>query len=298
MSQFDWEFVGSVLLERERRPVIVLDLSGRIVRANKALLVFLEEGTRTHLVKFVDDWVLTDYRPAFLSAWGRALAGERPRVAVALGPTAFHLEPVFELVPLTHDGKVRSVMLVMVDAVASGPSLPLVPALGLLYEVSLDGAGRPERLLRALSADRQKLDTSAPCYRGLHGRDSICQGCPLEGLSSEGVSTLVRLESASPFRASLLSARKVRDDVATVSALPLDADSYGELVQARIEALGLKGKLTERERHVLALLLVGRTLDDIAAAEGITPRTAKYHQQNLLRKLGAESRTDLFRLLT
>ena len=40
---------------------------------------------------------------------------------------------------------------------------------------------------------------------------------------------------------------------------------------------------------------VGDTLD---LGDGITARTAKYHQQNLLRKLGAESRTDLFRLLS
>ncbi|MDP1829326.1 MAG: LuxR C-terminal-related transcriptional regulator [Archangium sp.] len=299
MSQFDWEFVGSVLLERERRPVLVLDPAGRIVRANRALLFFVEEGTRTHLVKFVDDWVLPDSRPAFLEAWTRAMAGERPRVSVALAPTAFHLEPVFELVPLKQDGLVRSVMMVMVDAVASGLSVPLLPSLGLLYEVSLDGDGRPERLLRALSPDRlHKVDTSVPCYRGLLGKDRACASCPVPGLSKENPSTAIRLESHSPFKAQLLSARRVRDDVASVNVVPVDQSIYSSLVQARIEALGVRAKLTERERHVLALLLMGRTLDDVASAEGISARTAKYHQQNLLRKLGAESRTDLFRLLS
>lgn len=299
MSEFDWEFVGAVLLERERRPVLVLDLAGRIVRANRALLFFLEEGVRTHLVKFVDEWVLPDSRPPFLEAWARAMAGDRPRVAVALRPTAFHLEPVFELVPLTQDSLVRSVMMVMVDAVASGgPSLPLVPALGVLYEVSIDGEGRPERLLRALSPERLlKIDTTAPCYR-MHGKDRPCEDCPVNGLRKENPSTVVRLVSHTPFQAELLSARRVRDDVATVTIVPIDQRVYGGLVQARIEALAAKAKLTERERHVLALLLMGRTLEDVASAEGITARTAKYHQQNLLRKLGAESRTDLFRLLS
>jgi DNA-binding CsgD family transcriptional regulator len=298
MSQFDWEFVGSVLLERERRPVVVLDPGGHIVRANRALLFFLEEGTRTHLVKF-SDWVLPDSRAPFLDAWERALAGERPRVTVALSPAAFHLEPVFELVPLTQDGVVRSVMMVMVDAVASGLSMPLVPSIGVLYEVSVDGQGRPERLIRALSSERlHKVDTTVPCYRGLHGYDRPCTHCPVNALGKENPATVVRLESHTPFKAQLLTARRVRDDVASVNIIPVDQAVYGGLVQARIEALGARGKLTERERHVLALLLMGRTLDDVAAAEGITARTAKYHQQNLLRKLGAESRTDLFRLLS
>jgi len=300
VSQFDWEFVGSVLLERERRPVLVLDLTGRVVRANRALLFFLEEGVRTHLVHFAEEWVLPESRPAFSETWARAMAGERARVSVGLRPTAFHLEPVFELVPLTQDGAVRSVMMVMVDAVASGHSMPLVPSLGVLYEISTDGEGRPERLMRALSPDRlHKVDTSVPCYRALMGRDQPCPDCPVSGLSKTGeTKTVVRVESNLPFKAQLLSARKVRDDVASVNIVPVDQGVYSALVQARIDALGARAKLTERERHVLELLLMGRTLDDVAEAEGITARTAKYHQQNLLRKLGAESRTDLFRLLS
>lgn len=55
-------------------------------------------------------------------------------------------------------------------------------------------------------------------------------------------------------------------------------------------------RLTERERQVLELILLGRTHDDIATVLGITERTSRYHQQNLLAKLGADSRMDLMRL--
>jgi DNA-binding NarL/FixJ family response regulator len=55
-------------------------------------------------------------------------------------------------------------------------------------------------------------------------------------------------------------------------------------------------RLTEREREVLDLLLLGRTHQDIAAVLGISERTSKFHQANLLLKLGAESRLDLMRL--
>ncbi len=55
-------------------------------------------------------------------------------------------------------------------------------------------------------------------------------------------------------------------------------------------------RLTAREREVLELLLLGRTHEDIAHVLGISERTSKFHQTNLLAKLGAESRLDLMRL--
>jgi len=57
-----------------------------------------------------------------------------------------------------------------------------------------------------------------------------------------------------------------------------------------------QARLTEREREVLDLLLLGRTHEDIALLLGISERTSKFHQANLFTKLGAESRLDLLRL--
>ncbi len=57
-----------------------------------------------------------------------------------------------------------------------------------------------------------------------------------------------------------------------------------------------QSNLTSREREVLELLLLGRTHEDVAQVLGITERTSKFHQANLLAKLGAESRLDLMRL--
>ncbi len=88
---------------------------------------------------------------------------------------------------------------------------------------------------------------------------------------------------------------------ARVRALLRVRDAYLELQAGagldrrrheRIEAAGL----TAREREVLELLLLGRTHEDIAVALGISERTSKFHQANLLEKLGAESRLDLLRL--
>jgi DNA-binding CsgD family transcriptional regulator len=69
------------------------------------------------------------------------------------------------------------------------------------------------------------------------------------------------------------------------------------LMNEHIEALACEHGLSAREREVLRLLVLGRTPQDIGVALGITARTAKFHQGNLLAKLGAESKFDLVRLL-
>jgi DNA-binding NarL/FixJ family response regulator len=66
--------------------------------------------------------------------------------------------------------------------------------------------------------------------------------------------------------------------------------------EERRAELVAQARLTEREREVLDLLLLGRTHEDIASLLGISERTSKFHQANLLVKLGAESRLDLMRL--
>jgi DNA-binding NarL/FixJ family response regulator len=67
-------------------------------------------------------------------------------------------------------------------------------------------------------------------------------------------------------------------------------------LQERRERLVAAAGLTRREREVLDLLLLGRTHEDVSLVLGISERTSKFHQTNLLRKLGAESRIDLVRL--
>jgi DNA-binding CsgD family transcriptional regulator len=67
--------------------------------------------------------------------------------------------------------------------------------------------------------------------------------------------------------------------------------------QARIQALATKAHLTDRERDVLSFLLLGRTLDDIAGLLSLSRRTVKFHQGNILQKLGADSRADLIRFV-
>jgi len=68
-------------------------------------------------------------------------------------------------------------------------------------------------------------------------------------------------------------------------------------IQQRIAALGKTTKLTEREAQILELLCLGGNFDEIAGRLGISPRTVKFHQENVLRKTGSSSRVELFRKL-
>lgn len=72
-----------------------------------------------------------------------------------------------------------------------------------------------------------------------------------------------------------------------------DLDS---LMRKRRERLIEEAGLSQRERQVLELLLLGRTHKEIALTLGISERTSKFHQGRLLEKLGADSRVDLTRL--
>lgn len=69
-----------------------------------------------------------------------------------------------------------------------------------------------------------------------------------------------------------------------------------EVVQLRLAYIVAQFALSPREREVFELLLYGFTADEIAERLGVSTRTVKFHQKNVLQKLDADSRLDLFRV--
>jgi DNA-binding CsgD family transcriptional regulator len=67
--------------------------------------------------------------------------------------------------------------------------------------------------------------------------------------------------------------------------------------ESKIRELADRARLSEKERTVLAYLVMGRSLEDIGKILEISTRTVKFHQANVLEKLGADSRVDLVRLI-
>ena len=70
-------------------------------------------------------------------------------------------------------------------------------------------------------------------------------------------------------------------------------DAYAEKAQAA--PADAYETLTTREREVLQLVAESSSASEIAARLGISPRTVETHRENLMRKLGLKSQTDLIR---
>lgn len=293
VSSVDWELIGLQLLERERRPVLLLDLSGRVMKANRAFLFLLPDGTRTHQVDFANEWLEASSRVPFQRALDGALRGARLQVTVALVNALFPVDLVLELTRVG-TGELPTVMAVMIDAVSRGPSLPLSPAAGLTYEVPLDQEG-PRHVTRSSAPGTRPVAGDQPCWKSVFNRDAECPVCPVRKLANQNQVTVVADDGGQAGQTVLVAERRGKS--AAVTVFPVDAALYSAIIQSRVESLAREGRLSPREREVLGLLVLGRSLNEIATATGITDRTAKFHQQNVLKKLGADNRVDLLRLL-
>ena len=53
--------------------------------------------------------------------------------------------------------------------------------------------------------------------------------------------------------------------------------------------------LTERQQEVLALLVKGNTMREVAAILKITPRTVAFHKYRIMERLGVSSNAELIR---
>ena len=84
----------------------------------------------------------------------------------------------------------------------------------------------------------------------------------------------------------------MRVSVRTLSEAALRAGQ-----QLRVGELSARAGLSPSEHNVLLLVVEGEPNSAIAGALGISESTVKFHLANLLRKLGADSRIDLMRLL-
>lgn len=95
----------------------------------------------------------------------------------------------------------------------------------------------------------------------------------------------------------VVTARLIDDNKVRVTVRCLDGSVLPELVDAKVARVAEANGLSDRERQVLQLLLRGRGVEDIATMLEIAPRTVKFHQANVLQKLGADSRLDLLRVV-
>jgi DNA-binding CsgD family transcriptional regulator len=95
----------------------------------------------------------------------------------------------------------------------------------------------------------------------------------------------------------LVMAEAIDEGTLRVTVRCIDSTFLSDLVEVKMARIAEARGLSERERQVLRLLLRGRGVEDIATMLEIAPRTVKFHQANVLQKLGADSRLDLLRVV-
>lgn len=135
------------------------------------------------------------------------------------------------------------------------------------------------------------------CYEFIAGLDKPCPDCPALRPAAHGNGQRLSVRSKTdPDGFQVTTADATRPDEISLRARGISSSTLTAIQDARIAALSDKAQLTERERDILALLLHGRSHDEIAQSLTVSPRTVKFHQGNILQKLGADSRADLLRL--
>jgi DNA-binding CsgD family transcriptional regulator len=163
-----------------------------------------------------------------------------------------------------------------------------------VYDVSIRDLGRIKRVWTQ-SAESNEDGPTSGTYTALEGSS----GDGPIGRAAASRRTCVGIaRSRSTVRAlDVVAARRIDDDTVRINAYRIDEHFLSGLLAARVEMLAEVASLTRREREVLELMLLGRSARDIAAALKISHSTAKFHQANVLDKLGADSRFDLLRVL-
>jgi DNA-binding CsgD family transcriptional regulator len=170
---------------------------------------------------------------------------------------------------------------------------------GRHYEICTR-AGDVGRVLACSShSTAPSSDGAARCHERFWLRATPCVNCPFfppPPTDDRRVrSAIVGTISGEPV---LVIGRRTGAHRVRIAEHRMSAQLVDQLVDWRIAILGREAKLSPRESEVFRLLVVGRSLDDIAGELGVVVRTAKYHQGNVLTKLGATSRNDLVRILT
>jgi DNA-binding CsgD family transcriptional regulator len=282
-----WEVLGSHLVERDSRPLAVLDLHGRILHANQSFRALLGRNLPQSLA--ASQWVHPDSMHKLQTALEKATGGSRALVTVVLPERYHHSDLVLDLERV--GGSKQFVFAVVLEATAQKSAAPVSPVHGVTYEVTL-GEATP-RVIRG----SQRLSSQEPCWQQMFGRATECPGCPVRRLDAHGAAVGVVPIAAPAFKVAIAFAERRTPRVVAVTTFELDEKLYRQVVSARIDNIAAACRLSGRERDLLPLLLEGRSLSEAAERTGITERTLRYHQQNLLRKVGVNSRQGLCRLV-
>lgn len=291
-ENMDWSAVALLLAERADLPALLLSRSGEVLLVASAA----ERALGWAYDSVGSDWI-ERHVPRKNTAAARwllemAASGALRRVELEVITGQGPALATFEAYSVVGHDTQSGVLLLLEKVVALTPE---APAHDYDYDVQelTTGVFTLRSVLR-LGA----LNTAAAgcCYEVLHGRSTHCEQCPLRGRSElTSPQAVVELVSDREYR--VTSALRTGGNLIRVSVRRLPSVAFLAIFEAKLTALSIRSRLSQRERAVLRQLIEGHTLDDIAQSLSITARTVRFHQANLLQKLGADSRADLMRLI-
>jgi DNA-binding CsgD family transcriptional regulator len=293
----DWTSIAALLAEQSDKPLVLLDRLGRIRLSSRTLETLLGIPRRDLLNRTWDSLAAPGANPWLDSA----LTGATTTLHTELQcPDGRRLSLVLKVAALGRDPE-PAVLLMVERSSVLRPTVEQLRGTEVDYTISATAVrfGRLEQL-KGFSADLGILrgENSCTCFKALHGRTEPCAECPvLRPLSEPWPRILVRRSAHKPDQFEVVTAQPSGHASVEVSVKTISDQALAEIHKTKIRALADRGKLTARERDVLDYMLMGRSLEDIASLLAIGRRTAKFHQSNVLEKLGADSRVDLIRLV-
>jgi DNA-binding CsgD family transcriptional regulator len=284
----EWLRVAMALLEQRDEPCVLLDRSARVLAANTAF-ADLVGAPASLLVE--RPWAEAlgargDVTPARIA---RAADGVlTPDEWVVRGADDKALRLSVQIAPI------RGTHAVLASVVRWCVANALMPPVGVrAYEIKTVPFGA---LAWSQPVDGETAVLGEPCFVVLHGRQAPCPDCPAQAPLHPG-QTRVGVVISGRGEPGIVSAQAVAKDAIRLTARSVDDALFAELVEAKLVEHAVRSALTQRELEVLHLLMLGRAPADVARSLGFSVSTAKFHVQNVLRKLGAESRVDLLRVL-
>lgn len=296
----DWAAIASILGERSERPIVLLDQEGRIRMFNHAMEQVLgwrrfdvdgESWARAcsppHYFESAQRWISDALRGALRSFEARAMTNQGAEIL-------FHFE--FSLVGR---GDAQGLLITAIHSRPAEPSKHVIAGRDLDYDVLTDQTGFGSVMRLVADAERIRLPEKSRCFSVIHGLERPCEGCPvLREDDAPWPRVFVRhVKHGDATAFEIKSAERIDTSLVRIRTRTLTDHTLEAIHTAKIQQLSDRGDLSAREREVLMYLLLGRTIEDIATLIGIAVRTVKYHQANVLQKLGADSRSDLMRLL-
>jgi len=137
------------------------------------------------------------------------------------------------------------------------------------------------------------------CWDAFCGRKEPCRSCPIfaKRFGREPAIAVLSRQAERDTFLEVVSARPLSKSEISVTRWRIDSALMSAIMTTRIAEICTRAKLSDREIEVFQLLLLGRSVAEIAKELHIVARTAKYHQRRVLLKVGAESRFDLSRLM-